>query len=761
MRLAPGTRLGPYEIVAPLGAGGMGEVYKALDPRLNRIVAIKISKDQFDERFEREARAIASFNHHHICQIYDVGPNYLVMEYIEGTILKGPLPVEKVVEYGIQICSALETAHKQGIIHRDLKPTNILVHDSGTKLLDFGLAKVSRERDTGDALPTRSVDLTNNVVGTLQYMSPEQLDGHPADARSDIFALGAVLYEMVTGKRAFEGVSQASVIAAILQREPPDLGRAVPAALDHVIRRCLAKDPAARWQSAQELKHALEAIARSETSSGTVTSSSGHVRGRNRRVKTGIAAAFIVLSAAVGTVWFEWGGKAESHSLAVLPFVDLSSDKNQEYFSDGLTEELLNELARVRGLRVTGRTSSFQFKGKTQDTRTIGQRLNVATLVEGSVRRQGTQARIAVQLINASDGFQLWSATYDRAMNDLFAVQEEIAHAVTAAMKLTLLGEKPPSPSLKTANAEAYTAYLQGRYFLARRSKENAQSAAGYFEQAIQLDRNYAPAWVGLAGARNLQAGLAYVHPDDGYRQARDAIARALALDPNLGEAYTVLGSIQMFHEWDWAGADASYKRALALDPGDARIIRGAGLLAVDLGRLDEAVKLFHKALERDPLSANAHHDFGMIMHYAGKQNEAAGALTKSLDLAPEIVNAHCMLARVYLAEARPQDALEEANKEKHPVFQLFGQALAYQALGRKKEADSSLAALIATYQKDAPYQIAQIYAFRGEKERSFEWLDRAYAERDSGLPEMKVDPLLNNLHSDARYETLLKKMHL
>jgi TolB-like protein/cytochrome c-type biogenesis protein CcmH/NrfG len=447
-------------------------------------------------------------------------------------------------------------------------------------------------------------------------------------------------------------------------------------------------------------------------------------------------------------------------SIAVLPLVDLSPDKNQDYFSDGLTEELMNGLAKIPGLRVAGRTSSFQFKGKTDDCRVIGEKLNVASLLEGSVRKQDNKARIAVQLIKAGDGFSLWSESFDRELTDILAVEEEISRAVAAALKITLLGGKA-TLSARSTNPEAYNACLKGRYFRVQPNKENLEKAVGYFEQAIKLAPDYASAWKGLGDCRMSQADLGYIPVQDGYRQARLAIERALAIDVDLGPAHAAMGSIKMVHDWDWTGADASYQRALRLEPGDVSAILAAGVLAKNLGRLDQAISMCRTANERDPLSPGGYQNTGTALYYAGRQEEAKAALSKALELAPEMVNTHGLLGRVYLAQSDPQSALSEARKEKHPAFRLHGQALAYHALGRNMESNVNLTKLITDYSVDAPYQIAEVYAFRGETDRAFAWLERAYSARDTGLSEMKGDPLLTNLVHDSRYSVFLKRMHL
>jgi TolB-like protein/tRNA A-37 threonylcarbamoyl transferase component Bud32/Tfp pilus assembly protein PilF len=763
MLLANGTRLGPYEIVGPLGAGGMGQVYKARDPRLDRIVAIKVSLEQFTERFEREARAVAALNHPHICQIYDVGPTYIVMEYVPGHNLKGPLPLDQVLKYAAQVCDALDAAHSRNITHRDLKPANIIVGKSGIKLLDFGLAKMGSHPDSAEADVTASVNLTANhaIVGTLQYMAPEQLEGKPVDARSDIFAFGAVLYEMITGRRAFDGSSQASVIAAIMERESPSVAGAAPAPLEQVVRRCLAKNPDERWQSARDLKYELEQIASSGSGLKPASGPATALLAPRRRVSWMFSTALVLVLAAVGAgvFWFGRGGKQSNQSIAVLPFADLSPEKNQEYFSDGLAEELLNGLARIPGWHVAGRTSSFRFKGDTADSRTIGQKLNVTTILEGSVRKQGNRARISVQLIHASDGFQLWSATFDRDMDDIFAVEAEIARAVAGA--LGALDTAPASPAAKNTTGEAYNAYLQGRYFLQRGNRENYEKAATYFERAIQLAPGYAPGWTGLGAARLSQANWGYVPVDDGYRKAREAIQHALALDPRSGEATASLGTIKMFYDWDFAGAGESFRRALELEPANPDALFNSGALARIENRFDEAIAFHLRDIQIDPLNPTAYHDYGLTLHYAGRQKDAKTALLKSLELSPELENAHALLSRIALVESQPQQALSEIEKESHEGFRLSGLPLVYHALGRRKESDASLAELLAKYSKNGPYQIAAVYAFRGEKDRAFEWLDRAYAEHDAGITEMKTDPLLVNLHGDDRYKAMLSKMHL
>jgi TolB-like protein/cytochrome c-type biogenesis protein CcmH/NrfG len=444
---------------------------------------------------------------------------------------------------------------------------------------------------------------------------------------------------------------------------------------------------------------------------------------------------------------------AQQPSIAVLPFADLSPNNDQEYFSDGLTEELSNQLTQVPGLRVAGRTSTFRFKETREDLRSIGKQLNVTTILEGSVRKQGNITRISVKLIKTADGFHLWSNVYSRETNDIFAVQDEIARAVAGFLNVTLLSNEPGS---RTANIEAYNAYLQGKYFLGRRNRENLEKAAGCFEQAIRLDPGYAPAWAGLG-----QTHIYYIPAQEAFQKARESIQRALVLNPKLGSAHAAMALIHMHGDYDWAAAGAACERALALASGDAGVVLRAGLLAKVLGRFDEAIARYRRAIELDPLNPQVWRTLGNTLYYAGRHEEAAAALRKALELAPDMSNTHALLGRVSLAQVRYEDALAEMEKEKHPFWRLFGRALAYHALGRKKESDADLAELIGNFQADAPYQIAEVYAFRSEADPAFEWLNRAFTTRDPGLSEIKGDPLLESVARDPRHASLLQQMRL
>ena len=451
-------------------------------------------------------------------------------------------------------------------------------------------------------------------------------------------------------------------------------------------------------------------------------------------------------------------------SIAVLPFADMSPGKDQEYFSDGLSEQLIHELAKVSGLKVVGRSSAFQFKGKNEDLRAVGRKLGVANILEGSVRRDGNDLRITAELIKADDGFQLWSQTYDREINDIFAVQDEIARAATEALQLRLLGGngRPMASNLRSGNPEAYQAYLQAEYLIGRGpTKEELGKALAYTDQAIKLDEKYAPAWAMRSSVQNALAEGGLTDITEGFRKARDDAERAIALDPTLASAYLVLAKTQMNCDWNWDAANTSITKAAALEPGSVEVLRIRSYRFRILGDLDQAIKLYEQAVALDPLNANSYSRLGYLLYAAGRYDEARATLQKALDLNPQASHVHLTLDKILIAEGKPQQALAEIEGESLEWAKLTGEAVAYHALGREQDSNAALAALVAKYQAYAAYQIAQVYAFRGESGKSFDWLEHAYKQRDPGLPEIKSNPLFKNLRHDPTYTALLKKMRL
>jgi TolB-like protein/DNA-binding winged helix-turn-helix (wHTH) protein/cytochrome c-type biogenesis protein CcmH/NrfG len=513
-------------------------------------------------------------------------------------------------------------------------------------------------------------------------------------------------------------------------------------------------------------EHASEETVEAEATPLELEGSSG----KGKLWKLAIILVLAVVAAAAIGAYFRPGRSAadasslNNASIAVLPFADMSPAKDQEYFSDGLAEQLINNLAKVSGLKVVGRSSAFQFRGKNEDLREVGRKLGVANVLEGSVRREGNHVRMTAELTKAEDGFQLWSQTYDREIKDIFAVQDEIARAATEALRLRLLGTngQPVASSLRNANPEAYEAYLQAEYFSGRgQSQEELDKALAYTDKAIKLDEKYAPAWALRASVQNAMAEVAPTDPTEGFRKARNDAERAIALDPSLASAYLALARTQIFCDWDWDAADTSLTKAAALEPGSVEIFRIRSYRSRVLGNLDQAIRLYEQAVALDPLRTNSYSGLAYLLYVGGRYDEAKAALKKALDLNPQAAFVHLTLGKVLIAEGKPQQALVEIEKEPLEWGKFTGQALAYRALDREYDSNAALAVLISKYGSGAAYQIAQVYAYRRESDKSLDWLERAYEQRDPGLTEINSDPLFKNLHHDARYTGLLKKMRL
>ena len=671
MTLDAGSRLGPYEILAPLGTGGMGEVYRARDPRLGRDVAVKVLPEaaigdpERRERFEREARAVAALSHPNVLAIFDVGAGdvpYLVTELLEGQTLRallahGPLTSRRAVDLSLQLVAGLVAAHARGIVHRDLKPENVFVTSDGhVKILDFGLARQADLLGSGEDSVTRPLTVKGVVLGTLGYMAPEQVRGIPADFRADIFACGVVLFEMLTGRRAFQGDSPADTISAILTAPASRLTFAAdtPPGLAAVVRRCLEKEPGARFQSAQELAAALE----------TISDVGGAPAG---------AAA-----------------RAAPTSVAVLPFVNLSADADNQFFSDGLAEDLINALTRLSGLRVASRTSSFRFRGLDADVRQIGGDLNVGAILEGSVRRSGSRLRITAQLTSADDGYHLWSGRYDREMADVFEIQDEIVGAIVSALAPALRGEARAASRRPTENLEAYELYLRGRHYWNQRSPAVFGTAIRYFEEAIAGDPGYALAYAGLADCYSILRVYGWTPPEHSQPRALDAVTRALALDPELPEAHFSKALYTFYFERGWRSARGPFLEALARSPRIGVFEAYFGLFLATEYQYEPARQRLSHALELDPHSSLVHFLAASGACAMGDPGAAEQYAARALELQPESLGPRWPQTVAVLMAGRFEEAVAAAEqvvaRTRAPIY-LGVLGMVYAAGGRLADA--------------------------------------------------------------------------
>ncbi|MBI5473705.1 MAG: protein kinase [Ignavibacteriae bacterium] len=760
-----GTIISHYKILEKLGEGGMGIVYKAHDTNLDRTVALKFLPHNLTltettaARFLQEAKSAAALNHPNICTIHAIeevdGETFIVMELVDGETLRERVQgtgfrVQESIGCAIQIAEALTEAHSHKIVHRDVKSENIMVNTKGQiKVMDFGLAKL---RDSVHRTKSTS------TVGTLAYMAPEQLQGGDADERSDIFSFGVVMYELFTGQLPFKGAHEAAMMYEIVNVDPAPLRSVRPEinpAIERIVMKCLEKDPAKRHQSAHDIASELQSLHHpmSHTAQPVASRQRSNLPWMIAGAFSIIAAvAFLLVKPSTDTL----PEASAIQTIAVLPFVDLSPQKDQEYFSDGLAEELLNVLAQNPKLRVTSRTSSFSFKGKNADVRTIAAKLNVKHILEGSVRKSGSRLRITAQLINVETDAHLWSETYDGTMDNIFAVQDTISRSVAGALQVVLLNEKTQK---KEVAPEVYNAYLLGKHFNSR--QKDLAKAADYFTKALAMDSTFVPAWVELSSIHSLLANEGVIQVDEGYRQARREAEKALAIDPENAEAHSQLGFIRRRYDWDWRGADESYQRALQLDPGDAGVISGAAGLARTLGRFDEALRLMRLAVSLNPVSSTWRFNLGLYSWYAGLLDESQAAFAKCDELNPQFSGLHSAISLVYFEQGRVDSALAVSMRETGPDWRLYAQAIVYHTLHNRKKSDEALAALIEGHATDDAYQIAEVYAYRDEKDKAFEWLERAYAQRDGGLPSIKGNPLLRNINRDPRYAAFLKKLQL
>ena len=778
--LEPNTKLSHYRIDSKIGSGGMGEVYLARDTRLDRKVAIKFLHEDLSQdldklnRFKQEAKAASALNHPNILTVYEIGEvdgkNYIATEWIEGKTLRqslspsDPIDLKMVFKVMIQVAEALAAAHQAGIIHRDIKPENIMIREDGyAKLLDFGLAKLTEQAAAASEEATRiQINTTPGIVmGTVSYMSPEQARGRLVDPRSDLFSLGVILYELLANRRPFIGKTTSHELVAILEKTPAPIassGYAVPADLETITMRLLEKDVDRRYQAAREVVADLKALRKRLEFEAELERTSSPDAARETATRI-FNADTLPQNTTV-------------NSIAVMPFVNMSSGEDGDYFSDGLAEELLNVLSKIRGFRVAARTSAFSFKGKQATITDIGDALNVASVLEGSIRTAGNRVRISVQLVNVTDGYHIWSETYDRTMDDIFAVQDDIAQSVVEELRARLLGEKPGADTIalveeevaeavkgRAANPEAQRLMLLGRYFLDRTNPDDANKAISFFREALDLDPQYALGWAELGRTYAVQAGKSWVAVDQGYADARKAIERALELEPDLADGHAMLGRIQATYDWDLSGAMTSYEKALDRAPGSSLVLDGASVLKFKLGQFDEALELSRRVLAQDPLSGAIWHNLGLMCHAAGLLAESEKAFRRALELSPQRQVTTAMLAVVLLDEGRGEEAAAQAASEPDQVWRLWAQAIVFHANGLIAESDAALVKLTEQFPDGIAYQIADVYAMRGEADEAFKWLYRAIAERDPGVTHTKADPRFRPLNSDPRWPALLQKI--
>lgn len=758
--LQGGEHLGPYEVTARLAAGGMGEVWRARDTRLGRDVAIKVLPggrpydDDRLRRFEQEAQAAGRLNHPNILTLFDVGSHlgapYIVLELLDGESLRerlaaGRLALEKAVDYATQIARGLVAAHEKGIVHRDLKPGNLFITtDDIVKILDFGIAKlvgaVSLVADTDEAPTAAQATFSGTILGTVGYMSPEQALGQPVDRRADIFSFGAVLFEMLAGRRAFAGTTPLETLSAIVKEASPDLsapGSNVPPALARIVERCLAKRVEERYQSARELVSDLQSL--KAVSSGTLSGTGLASRTPSKRIM-----------------------------LVVLPFDNLSHDPEQEYFSDGLMEETIAALGGIASdrLGVIARTSAMKYKGGRMSIAEIGRELDVDFAVEGSVRRHADRVRISVKLIRTSDQTHVWGQQYDRELKDYLVIQDELGRAIAEQVEVKIAPSVAAERrSVSDLNQAAYDAYLRGRFHLWRVTRSSLERAIEYFREAIDIDPRMAVAFAGLAQAHVILPVAADAAPQQAFPAAERAAMQALALDPDSADAHAAVGSLRFWNDWDWPASEKHCRLAIARNPSYSRAHQVLGRTLADIGRFDEAIAEINIARRLDPFAPLINALAADFHFQARRYDEVPELIHRALEFGPNFWVAHVVATRLLLQQGRHDEALAEARQayelsggHSEPLS-LIGYACGL--MDRRREAGEILSELqrLGAERYLPATSTAVVYLGLGETDQVFSWLERAYGERDVHLLELGIEPKWDALRADPRFEDLIGRI--
>jgi serine/threonine-protein kinase len=793
-----GSTVSHYKVLDELGGGGMGIVYRARDLKLDRIVALKflssrLSPDPSEKaRFIHEAKAASALDHPNICTIYEIdetadGGTFIAMAAYEGETLdkriaSGPLTLPETIDIGGQIASGLDAAHAKGIVHRDIKTGNIMVTNDGqVKILDFGLAK---------SHGATQLTMNGTTLGTVPFMSPEQARGEEVDYRSDIWSLGVILYEMITGQLPFRSTYSEAVVYSILHDDPPpvtSLRSGVPMELERIVNKALRKDRSARYQHLDEMLTDLKGV-RTGFESGKLGPSAPPLRRESRirkRVYTGIAlAVLVVICVGVYIARFAANRRSDSaahdagalpapeagnaRSIAVLPFKNISPDKEQEYFCDGMTEQIITNLSNLQDLRVIARTSVMQFKNSDKSVPEIARELGVGTILEGSIRKSGNRIRITAQLIKADSGFHLWARDYDRELKDVFGVQDDVAKAIVAALKLNLTDRENLSIAKRhTQNTEAYQLYLKGLFYWNKRTEEGLNTGIEYFRRAVGVDTAYALAYAGLADSYGVLGYYSWLPPKEAFSRAKSAAMKSLEIDSTLAEGHAAMAIVLRDYDWNWRETEKEFKRALELNPGYATAHLWYANFFNGMGRHDDAIAEMKRALDLDPLSLIINADVGRTLYFARRYGEAIEQLRKTVEMDHSFALGHIWLGQVLEQTGKSNAAILEFRKgvslSDTSSFAVARLAHAYAVVGNRDQAGKLLDQLKSLAEKKyvSPYDIGIIYAGMGDTEQAFAWLDKAYEERSHWTDFLTVDPILDPLRTDPRFAVLVKKMGL